>query len=208
MLVFVDESGDLGFRFDRGSTPYFTIALIVFETTEAALECEHSIMGLRAKLEVPDRYEFHFHQDAHERRLQMLSVVGRQDFYCYTFTLNTQSPRLIGRGLHQKDSAYKWVSRAILENVADDLKDATIVLDGSGSREFRKQMQTYLRRELNTPMRERITKVKTSRSTSDALLQLADYVAGVTNRLYEQKAGAETYDSFLRRKRRSQRLWP
>ncbi|MBI2934194.1 MAG: DUF3800 domain-containing protein, partial [Chloroflexi bacterium] len=31
MLVFVDESGDLGFKFERGSTQFFTIALVVFE---------------------------------------------------------------------------------------------------------------------------------------------------------------------------------
>jgi hypothetical protein len=31
MLVFIDDSGDPGFKLDRGSTPFFVIALVIFE---------------------------------------------------------------------------------------------------------------------------------------------------------------------------------
>ncbi len=208
MLVFVDESGDLGFKFERGSTAFFTIALVVFESGETALACHRAIEDLRSKLLLPDAYEFHFNHDQHERRLAFLTTVRQHDFACYTFTLDKTSPRLTGPGFRQRGSAYKWVCRTALENVADDLTDATIVLDGSGDRLFREQMKTYLRRELNTEQRARIKKVKIGRSRGDPLLQLAGYVAGVTNRLYEGKAGADTYDALLRRKRRSTRKWP
>lgn len=143
MLVSIDESGDLGFKLDRGSTRFFTIALVVFENGEAALACQRGIEALHGDLHLPPRHEFHFHEDTHQRRLAFLSVVARFAFDCYTFTL--------GR---------------------------------------------------------RIKAVKISRSSSDPLLQLADYAASATNRLYEGKPGAESYDALLRRKRRSQRLWP
>ncbi len=69
-------------------------------------------------------------------------------------------------------------------------------------------MKEYLRRELNSAQREKIRHVKIGRSSGDPLIQLADYVAGVTNRLYEGKAGAELYEAYLRKKRRSQSKWP
>jgi hypothetical protein len=208
VLIFVDESGDLGFKFDRGSPRFFTIALVVFENGEAALSCQQAIEGLRQRLYLPDGYEFHFHNDGHDRRLAFLSTVARQDFFCYTFTLDKASPRLTGPGFRYRSPGYKWVCRIALENAGSDLQDATIVIDGSGERKFRTEMGTYLRRELNSEQRQQIRRVKIGRSHSDPLIQLADYVAGVTNRLYEAKGGAEIYENYLRRKRRSQRKWP
>lgn len=127
---------------------------------------------------------------------------------CYTFTLDKTSSKLTGPGFRYKESAYKWVCGATLQNVANELHDATIVIDGSGDRTFRKQLSTYLRRELNAAQQQKIKKVKISHSDTDPLVQLADYVAGVTNRIWLAKSGFEVYDQVLRKKRRSQRKWP
>jgi len=208
MLVFVDESGDLGFKFDRGSTRFFTIGLVVFEDSRAALACQQAVESLKERLGLPASYEFHFHNDSHDRRLALLGTVARQDFSCYTFTLDKTSPRLTGPGFKYRSPSYKWVCRIALENAASDLQGATVIIDGSGERRFRQQIKDYLRRELNSEQRQKIRGVRVSRSSSDPLIQLADYVAGVTNRLYEGKAGSDQYEAYLRRKRRSQRKWP
>ncbi len=202
MLVFIDESGDLGFKFERGSTAFFTIALVVFDTGEAALACQRAIERARELLKISPRHEFHFHGDSHERRLGLLSAVSHQEFSCYTFTLDKASPRLKGPGFKFRSPGYKWVCKAALENMASELSDAKVVIDGSGERRFRQQIKDYLRRGLNREERKKIKEVRISRSSSDPLVQLADYVAGVTNRLYEGKPGAEQYDAHLRRKRR------
>jgi hypothetical protein len=208
MLVFVDESGDLGFKFKRGSSPFFSIALVVFESGEAALACQRAIEGLQKTLNLPARYEFKFHDDSHRRRLQLLSTVAKYDFVCYTFTLDKGSPRLTREGFKHKESAYKWVCKTALDNAKPLLRDATVIIDGSGDRTFRRQMRSYLRGQINTKRRRYIGSVKIGRSPGDPLLQLADYAAGVTNRLYRGKTGAEAYDQYLRLKRRSQRIWP
>lgn len=208
MLVFVDESGDLGFKFDRGSTRFFTLALVVFEADETAFACQQAIVKLKEQLGLPPGHEFHFHGDGHQRRLAFLSTVQGHEFSCYTLTLDKASPDLTGSGFEHKAFAYEWVCRIALENVAAHLENATVILDGSGEREFRRQLSTYLRQEMISPQRHSIRKVKVSRSASDPLVQLADYVASITNRLYEAKAGAELYDTYLRRKRRSQAQWP
>ncbi len=208
MLVFVDESGDLGFKLGKGSTRFFTIALVIFERAEAALACQEAVEELRRSLRLPPRHEFHFHDDPHERRLAFLAATSRHDFSCYTFTLDKASPRLFDDAFRYRESGYKWVCKTTLENAKHALRNATVVIDGSGERRFRQEMSTYLRRKLNQKGQRQIAKVKIGRSSGDSLLQLADYVASITNRLYEGKTGAETYDTFLRTKRRSQRKWP
>ena len=40
MLVFVDESGDPGMKLGTGATPFFTVALVVFEDHEEAAACD------------------------------------------------------------------------------------------------------------------------------------------------------------------------
>ena len=211
MLVFVDESGDLGFKLQRGSSRYFTIALVLFERPETALACQRAIERLRAALNLTPGHEFHFHGDSHARRIAFLGAIANHAFHCYTFTLNKASPRLDGSGFQYRSPGYKWVCRTALENARQDLVDATVVIDGSGERKFRREMDNYLRAQINQrgeSGERQISRVKIGRSHNDPLLQLADYVAGVTNRIYEGKPGAEIYEGFLRRKRRSQRKWP
>jgi len=208
VLVFIDESGDVGLKVGKGSSRFFTVALVVFDTVEAALSCQRAIEALQVALNLPANYEFKFHDDSHPRRLALLSTVARHQFACHTFTLDKTSPRLVGEGFKHPEAAYKWVCKTVLDNAKPNLKEATVVIDGSGHRTFRQQMKTYLRKRINTREKRYIRKVKIGRSHGDPLLQLADYVAGVTNRLYQGKEGAEVYEQYLRLKRRSQRLWP
>ncbi|HWO72502.1 MAG TPA: DUF3800 domain-containing protein [Dehalococcoidia bacterium] len=208
MLVFVDESGDLGRKLGRDSSQFFTVALVVFENTGDAQTCQAAIEALRVKKGFGADQEFKFHDDNHKLRLAFLQTVSNQRFTCRTFTLNKASRRLNGPGFAHPGPAYKWVCSTTLANAKPFLTDATVVIDGSGNRLFRQQMSTYLRRQINTPEQPHIRRVKIGRSHSDPLLQLADYVAGVTNRGYEAKPGSEVYERFLRAKRRSKRLWP
>jgi hypothetical protein len=208
VLVFVDESGDLGRKLGRGSSNFFTIALVVYDSGDRALECQRAVEDLQSRLRFSAGQEFKFHDDSHKRRLAFLSAISSCDFTYHTFTLNKGSPRLTGPGFDHPEPAYKWVCATALDNAREYLSDAKVVLDGSGNRIFRKQMATYLRRQINTAERRHIASIKIGRSHADPLLQVADYVAGVTNRMYQAKSGAEEYETLLRRKRRSGRLWP
>src|SRR5438874_1920901 len=62
MLIFVDDSGDPGFRFDKGSSSIFVIALVIFNDTLEAEKTSVAIKELRRKLKVSDFYEFKFNK--------------------------------------------------------------------------------------------------------------------------------------------------
>lgn len=82
MLVFIDESGDPGMKLDRGSSAFFSVAVVVFDSVEDARSCQETILELRSKLAMRDRAEFHFHRDSHERRIAFLSAVSSERFAC------------------------------------------------------------------------------------------------------------------------------
>ena len=47
MLVFIDESGDPGFKLGRGSSPVFVVAMVVFDDRMEADLVDREIEGLR-----------------------------------------------------------------------------------------------------------------------------------------------------------------
>jgi hypothetical protein len=202
VLIFVDESGDLGFQFRKGSSTHFTVALIVFASAEDALNCQRAIEELRRRLGWPDHQEFKFFSNSHAARLAFLDTVREHHFGIYTFTLDKQA--LFSETMRDAKEAYQRICHWTLENVRDDiarggLTDAQVIIDGSGSKVFRRDLATSLRRQMNAKEGGRIKGVKTSRSTSDPLIQLADYVAGITNRLYSGKKDASEYRAKIAR---------
>jgi len=60
MLVLIDESGDPGFKLEKGSTRHFVAAMVVFRDFKQAEACSQAIKGLRTKL--PHKGEFKFNK--------------------------------------------------------------------------------------------------------------------------------------------------
>ena len=50
MLVFIDDSGDPGFKFDRGSSRFFVIVLLIFNDELEAEKTAIAIKELRRSL--------------------------------------------------------------------------------------------------------------------------------------------------------------
>jgi hypothetical protein len=90
------------------------------------------------------------------------------------------------------------------------LDNATVVIDGSGSREFRRELGTYLRKRINDQKGDSrfIGKIKLQDSHSNNLLQLADMVCGAVARSYNQKEDAETYRRLIAHREIYVQFWP
>ena len=208
VLAFVDESGDAGRKLDKGSSRFLTVAVVTFEDPGEALACDRRIERLRQDLNLPAGFEFHFRDNSHRVRLAFLEAVAPFDFFYHAFALNKDPEKLYGPGFQYPDSLYKYACRLVFENAKPYLHDATVVIDESGERRFREELQRYLRRRIREGERQIVRKVKMQRSRGNNLLQLADYVAGVASRTVQRKRGAETYRRFLIPHETSMRIWP
>jgi hypothetical protein len=193
MLVFIDESGDPGFKLNKGSSAFFTIAAVIFETSEQALHCQQSLESLKTEMGLPERFEFHFHRDPHARRLRFLERAASERFTVVSFTLD--KARAASRPPSSSD-LLGWVCELALDGFSQTLDGARIVLDGSGDRRLRRSLTSNLRRRMSLSP-GRIEAVKTGRSESDVLIQLADYAAGVVNRAAAGSQGADLYRQML-----------
>lgn len=186
MLVFIDESGDSGLKTEAGSSRFFTIGLVVFEDNDEALACDQRIQLLRKELGWSLTSEFHFKNNSHRVREAFLSAVMPYNFFYYGMVINKDKNKLWGEGFRNKESFYKYACGLVFENAKEKLVNATVVIDESGSLDFKNQLAKYLRRKVNSENRI-IKKVKMQRSESNNLLQLADYIAGSINRSIQNK---------------------
>lgn len=209
MLVFVDESGDTGLKLGQGSSRFFTVAMIAFNEESDATDCDHRIGLLKKELGLPSDYEFHFKNNSNRIRDAFLKAVSPYNFFYYGIVINKDPAKLWGDGFKNKESFYKYVCGLVLENAKGKLKNATVVIDESGSDGFQRRLSSYLKRK-NINREERlIKKVKMQRSQSNNLLQLADYIAGVINRsVSDNKKDAEGFRRLVAHREMQVQIWP
>lgn len=194
MYVFLDESGDAGFKFEGGSSAQFVIALVIFDDPLDAEETALAIKRLRQRLNMNEKYEFKFSKTDDYRRLQFLEAVKDCDFRVRVMvvdkrTLQNQTLRT------DKESFYNYFVGQLFAHNSGSILGARLRVDGSGGREFKQAFQTYLRGKL-TP--GTILKCKFVNSANDNLIQLADMVAGAVYRSYNPNKQDSSYLERIR----------
>jgi hypothetical protein len=195
MLVFIDESGDTGFKFKEGSSDYFIIVLVVFEDFDQANLCDQRIQQLKTELGKKQDWEFHFKTNTHKIRETFLKAVLPYNFFYYGIVINKS--KMLGTTFENKENFYRYTCSLVFENAKDKLNNAIVLIDGSGEREFRNNLSKYLKHKMNDYNKQLIKKVKMQTSHSNCLLQLADYVAGSINRSYSDKKLAKEYRKII-----------
>ncbi len=125
------------------------------------------------------------------------------------FALNKDPGKLIGPGFDVMGSLYKYAARITFENARPYLTDASVIIDRSGDKKFRDELAIYLRRRIRDENdRSLIRKLKLQDSTKNNLLQLADYVASISNRAICGKLDGVGYRRHLAHHEISFRVWP
>ena len=79
-MVFIDDSGDPGFKLDKGSTTHFVIALVIFNDELEAEKTAVAIKELRRQLKFPDEVEFKFNKSRRVVKTAFLRTVVKFDF--------------------------------------------------------------------------------------------------------------------------------
>lgn len=203
MLVFIDESGDTGLKIDKGSSKYFVIALVIFEDHEEAIACDQRIELLKRELKMPEGFEFKFNRLRKDQRIKFFEAVLPYTFFYFGIVINKE--KLYGEGFKVRESFYKYTCSLVFENAKPYLREAIIVIDGSGSREFKRQLKTYLRKKIGTSI---IKKIKIQPSHKNNLLQLADMIAGAIYRSFTQKGDKKIYRKIIGAKEMNVQFWP
>lgn len=199
MLVFIDDSGDAGFKFASGSTRYFVIACVIFDDDLEALKVKVAIRELKRQIGFPDSVEFKFFKSSDEIKQKFLHGISRYTFRVRTIVVDKSIIR--SRELKEnKSSFYSYIIKLVLQNNDETIIDAKIRIDGSGDRQFRRSFLGYLRKQLNSHQKIVIKNCKLVDSQSDELIQMADMIAGAIRRSYDSsKKDAKIYKKIIKK---------
>jgi len=201
MLIFIDESGDAGFKTSRGSSPYFVIVLVIFDDELVAEEVALEIKKLKRKLKLHDDYEFKFNKSNKKFKIAFLNIIKPFDFRIRAIVVNKE--KVYSQKLRKETkSFYNYFLKCVLEQSNDTILDAKLRLDAIGEKKFKQALQTYLRLELNSQTKKVMNNLKFGNSKNNVLIQLADMIAGALRRYYENsKSDSKNYWNIIKTKK-------
>lgn len=198
MLVFIDDSGDPGFKLDSGSSKFFVIACVIFDDNLDAEETALKIKRLRRELKWRDDHEFKFNKASKEIRLEFFNTIKGCPFRVRAIVADKALIRSTELK-RNKNKFYNYMIKEVLSKSDGSIKDASIKLDGHEDRAYKQAATTYFRQQV-TGKSKIIKKMMFVNSKNDNLIQLADMVAGAIFRsTHSSKADSQIYINAIKR---------
>ncbi len=205
MLVLIDESGDCGLKFDKGSSEFFTCIAVLFRDGMAADACDRSIDGLRYQLKKPRTYEFHFSHCSDRIRRAFLETVSQEDFRYAGFVLEKR--KLYGNRFTNPKELYEFAVTLACDHLKLHLENAKVIIDKNGDREFKKRLERSLTANMvDAEGNCRLRKVTMEASHTNNLVQLADMICGAVGRSFTGHNDA--FRALVKRHEKIVQLWP
>lgn len=203
MLIFVDDSGDPGFRIEKGSSSHFVIAMVVFDDPLEAEKTSLAIKELRRKLKVSDLFEFKFNKANRKFRNDFIGTIKGFKFKIRAIVVDKKIIRS-QRLRSYKEDFYNHIIMQILRH-SKSIKNAKLRFDKRGERAIRNELKVYLSRELDNKNKNVFSDLKFVDSRQNTLIQLADMVAGSIFASYTGKD--KSYLTQLRVAKRVENIW-
>lgn len=203
MLVFIDDSGDPGFKAEKGSSKVFVIAMVIFADELEAEKTSIAIKELRRILKVSDYYEFKFNKTNKKFRDAFVESIRKFDFVIRAIVVRKeliQSPRFRS----YKEDFYNYIIMQVLKQ-SSGIKNAKLKFDKRGEKAIRNSLRTYLSRELDNKTRKIFKDLKFVDSKQNTLIQLSDMVAGSIYSYYSEKD--KSYLEKFRNSKRIEDIW-
>jgi len=178
MLVFIDESGDAGFKLDKGSSNVFAVAMVMFADRAVARQAAEAIDAARAAW--PGLAEFKFSKASRDARDAFFQAIMPFDFRVRVLVVRKEQI-YSGRLRTDKEAFYQFFVKTMMKFDNGRLQGARIIIDGSGERAFRRDLQAHLKRHAAAGA---IKDIRLKDSRGDSLVQLADMCVGAVARSY------------------------
>ena len=195
-LVFIDDSGDPGFK-KAASSSAFVMAGAVIINSETTLKINQEINRLRQELGWRENEEFKFHKSSRKVKLKFLETINKYDFQIYGVFVRKSNYSNVFQNING-EKLYNWTIKELLDIIP--LYEASVKIDGKYGKKYKLILSTYIRRALNANIKK-IGKFDIQDSQRDNLIQLADFVAGSINRsLQDDKTDAKDYIKIIRNK--------
>lgn len=146
MFVYLDESGDTGFKFSKGSSRYFVVTILL---TPDPVPLNSAIDDLRAELGFRREHEFKFYNSQDHVRHAFLRVLTKHDVLLRSLIVDKH--QLTQPHMRKRETFYNYLLGLLLKHDNDRINDATLIIDQRDKgRKSKQGLATYLRKSLNT----------------------------------------------------------
>ena len=180
-LIFIDDSGDPGFKFNRGSSRYFVIACVIFNNREASEITSQVLHSLKREMSWNQNREFKFHRANDGQKELFFNSIKNSPFKIRAIAIDKY--KIKEAITIQQHSFYLQTIIRVLDNYTN-MNKAQIYLDGKENRNFQKQSSAKIRKVLNQ-YQQRMTEFRFVDSKRNILIQMADMVAGAIDAKFD-----------------------
>lgn len=188
-LVFIDDSGDPGFSFDKGSSRFLVLVAVMFNNVEESKIAHLFIKDLKTSFNLKSDLEFKFNKLNKKDRKRFLTKVRKLDFLLDCLVVDKTITNI-------KDSLYAKAIGSLLLQSKDLISGSKVKIDGKLNHKLKNELVKYIGKN---------TRLSFTKS-DDNLIQLADMLAGSIRRSYESsKSDRDYYISFIKKKIRN--IW-
>lgn len=202
MILAIDESGDAGKKFWRGSSRWFLLAAVMVNGDESHARIKKAISDFYVLNKLDE--ELHFSHNSDEIHHKFLHSMMSQDFSFVCYAINkTKLIRTKPWVFRSRLALYNYAFGNLFTELRPQLNSPTVLIDRNGGRWFTKAVDKFLYH--NFGMRHKgdahaIKTIITDDSEQQPLIQLADYVAGSANHFVHNYSDANLFVEYLHEK--------
>ena len=190
--LFIDDSGDVGFK-DESSSHFLIAAVLIVDEESKQVLCDE-IDSFRRNLGWGELDEFKFNTTNKRTVLKLIRAIKEFNFSAYIMVLD-KSKVDPGNVKENKTNLYYQMIKELIFKL--DPVNPIITIDGRAGKQYAKEIKTYLRKCL------REKEIYDSRiylvdSRKNSLIQLADIIVGsVARSLNKNKTDNQIYIKAL-----------
>jgi len=182
--IFLDESGELGFK--PASSKYFVITLLSCDEGEI-YTLRRIIKKVRAKIikkKLKKYPEIKGNNSTDKIREEVLNRFSQTNSKIFVIIL--EKSKVYEYLKNKKDKLYNYICNLILNECSFDDNQVNLVVDKSKTnRSLREDFDNYIRNNLNQKNQSCILKIKHENSQKEACLQVLDFISWAIFRNYE-----------------------
>ncbi len=175
----MDDSGDPGFKFGKGSSNFLVIACCVFESAHAVDVASQHVAGVKRQLNANHDFELKFHKSRIQTKISILQSLSQIEFFVRVLIVDK-------RGLPRTKNLHNVTLISALDKLGGVVTNAKVTIDGVLPKKHAQILSTNIRKEVNRT-RKVIDSIRFRDSKDDSLIQLADFIAGAYRSIHEQK---------------------
>lgn len=193
MHIYIDETGDTGFKLQKGSSQIFSITMIIFHDPGEIEKICHAVGKLQKKYKFNKNQEWKFTKTSPARRIEFLKTISPFDFRIQSVVMMKKN--ITGKILTtNKNNFYNYTCKLVLQYALKNISNAKIIFDKCGNKEFYTSMRKYFRNKCGIDQ-SRIKEIKCKDSHKEIPLQIADMIAGSIGRKFNEKK-SDRYEYF------------